>query len=196
MTARAKRLRFVEIGGGLVIASSLGKMLTLACAVAVLPACLITERKDYREAPSLPPSIVTPATATLPLDRIIVLDDVGGADGGVGELRFDVIVREPNVSDHVEARVFVNRPAAVTQDAFPYLKSIEQVPTNLTSAQPGERPYAFVVDATGLNPVGCNKIELIVASGFIGSITPLDARESARVVWWAGPRGADLAACP
>ena len=179
------------------IASYLRKMLTLVCAAAVLPACLITERKNYEAAPSFAPSIVTPATASLPLDRVIVLSDVGGADGGIGELRFNVIVREPNINDGVRARVFVNRPAAVTGDgAILYLKSELPVPPNPSSDRPGERPFEFVVDTTSLNELRCNKIELIVASDFVSGITPVDPDESARVVWWAGPLGADLAECP
>jgi hypothetical protein len=192
VTARENQPRFEEIGGGLVIASSLRKMLTLACAAAVLPACLITERKDYQEAPSFPPSIVTPGTATLPLDRIIVLDEVG-ADGGARELSFEVIVRDPNINDPLRARVFVNRPAAVTDDrALAFLKKEGIVSSNDSS----ERTFAFVLDMSSLDALRCNKIELMVASDFVSGMEPVEADESARVVWWAGPRGADMTECP
>lgn len=192
----------MEIGGGLVIASYPLKMLTLACAAAVLPACLITERKDYQEPPSVPPFIVTGATARFPLDRIIVLDDVPGPDGGVAELRLDgITVYEPNVNRRLEARVFVNRPWALPdmESAFPYATTPgETLRADLTSTNPADRPFSFTVDTTSrpFDPLRCNKIELVVASEFTALSKPVEPNDSARVVWWAGPRGADMAACP
>lgn len=178
------------------IASYLRKMLNLACVAAVLPACLITERKDYQAAPSLAPSIVTTGAASRPLDRVIVLEDVGGEDGGIGTLVFEVIVREPNVNDDMRARVFVNRPAAITDDrAFLFMKKDEALPPNVSAERPSERPYTFIIEPSELNALECNRIELFVASDFRGAFTPVDLSESARVVWWAGPRGSDLAAC-
>ena len=175
------------------IASYLGKMLTLVCVAAVTPACLITESKNYQEAPSFPPSIVTPRAGVFqPLDQIITLTPGGvGDDGGLGELRFNVIVREPNVNQTVEARVFVRRSdtGSVT------IPINERIPTNPTSSTPSERPFEFVLPAGTLSETNCNRIELVVASDFIGSFTPADLNESARVVWWASPDGTLMSAC-
>ncbi len=166
-------------------------MLLLACATAVLPAgCLITERPDYRAAPGYPPSIVTPATATLPLDRIIVLAPAGGEDGGAGELVFEVVVRDPDVNAELEAKVFVNRVGNAAN-----IPISERIPPNPAAARPGERPFQFVLPASALVEGQCNKIELVVASGFVGSFTPEDLDESARAVWWAAPVGTDLTSC-
>jgi len=169
----------------------MGLMLALACAAAVPSAgCLITERPDYRAAPAYPPSIVTPATAAHPLDRIIVLTPPSGGDAGGGELVFDVVVREPNVNDDLEAKVFVNRVGNAAN-----IPVSERIPANPAASRPGERPFQFVIPASALVEGQCNKIELVVASGFVGSFTPVDLDESARAVWWAGPAGVDLTSC-
>jgi len=186
--------RFFEIGGGLVIASYLGKMLTFVCVAAVTPACLITESKNYQEAPSFPPSIVTPRAGVFqPLNQIIELVPAGGGeDGGVGELRFNVIVREPNVNDTVEVRVVVSRHDRMDSN----IARATRISPNPTSTTPGERPFEFDLPTGTLSETGCNRIELIVASEFTRESTPADLAESARVVWWAGPAGADMTDCP
>lgn len=186
--------RFLEIGGGLVIASYLGKMLTLVCVAAVTPACLITESKNYQEAPSFPPSIVTPRAGVFQsLNQIIELIPAGGGeDGGVGELRFNVIVREPNVNQGLEVRVVVSRHDRTLSN----IARVARIPPNPSSTTPGERPFEFDLPTGTLSETGCNRIELIVASEFIADATPADLAESARVVWWAGPAGADMTECP
>jgi len=177
-----------------VIASYLGKMLTLVCVAAVTPACLITESKNYQEAPSFPPSIVTPRAGVFqPLNQIIKLVPAsGGEDGGVGELRFNVIVREPNVNQPIEAHVVLRRWDR-TDTSIPINVRIQPNPTSTT---PGERPFEFLLPTGALSETGCNRIELIVADEFSDSVTPANLDESARVVWWAAPDGADMGLCP
>lgn len=195
MASGWKSPRIAEIGGGLVIASYLRKMLTLACVAAVLPACLITDRKDYQAAPSFPPFVVA-TPASYQLDRLIVLEDVVSPDGGLPELSFDVRVHDRNVNDTLKVRVFVNRRA---DDTSPDSYRFAELMPDPDSDTPFERPYGFTVatNTAPFRPGDCNKIELLVATDFTDerNFEPVDPNEFARAVWWAGPRAADVGTC-
>jgi hypothetical protein len=163
-----------------------------------LSGCVVLERKSYEDEPSLPPSIVTPPTARFPLDRIVRLEPAGVADdaGETSSLAFDVIVRDPNVNQRLDARVYVDQPAGLP--APPPIQAGPPVAANGRV----ERPYTFVLGRALFADDRCHKVELVVASEFVGNRTPADPGEFATAVWWVAPApsspGAtiDLRGCP
>lgn len=175
---------------------------TLAAAAAVsagsAAGCVVLERKAYEDEPSLPPSITTPATARFPLDRVVRLEPPAAGDdaGETSTLAFDVVVRDPNVNQRLDARVFLDQPAG------------SPAPTPILAGPPVaatgqvDRRYSFLLPRALFDDDRCHKVELVVASEFVGNRTPADPGEFAAAVWWVAPVPSspaatiDLRGCP
>lgn len=156
-------------------------------------ACLVTESVPFPDEANVPPSIVSSAGAVNPLDEIVRfdLDSTGPTDGGGGtqESRFQVQVRDPNVSQSLQAKVFVNSASLLDREIPPMGSQLA-------------RPFEFTVPASSFSPAGnCYKVELLVSGGFrFGSRVPIDPADIAQAVWWvrsidSGHLTVDMALC-
>ncbi len=163
--------------------------------------CLITDPIDIPQEENVPPSIVSDNAAPeprYPIEQIVTLDrDVDES------LRFDVIVRDPNLDDELEWAVYYNFEAGGANTIL--------VPGRLGKAEELERPLFFELnDLTRFTRGLCHKIELRVsrdlqADGFpppppedVTDPPPLDL---AVAVWWINSLSedgtpTDLATCP
>lgn len=133
-------------------------------------ACVATDTIEFDPTENFPPSIVSQPEATFPLDEIGLIN----LDDGGDELLLQTTIRDPNIEETLQFRLFVNN--------FPILQD-EIEPSGFV-----ERDRDFAVPFGNLDPdLGCNQIVLVVTSEFAGSI---DLREPAipgdfdQVVWW------------
>ena len=169
-----------------------------ACAAAAglalsLMGCLVTENVSFPDETNVPPSVVSATSAVNPLDKIVRydLDSTGPSDGGGGtqEARFEVQVRDPNLSQSLQAKVFVNDRSLLDREIPP-------MGTQLA------RPFEFTVPGSSFSPAGnCYRVELLVSGGFrFGSRVPIDPVDIAQAVWWvrsidSGHLTVDMALC-
>lgn len=165
-------------------ASNISGMLFLASSAAVASAisvmgCIATDTIEFTEAQNFPPSVVSQSTAAYPLREIgqLNLDDPVDTP----ELPLDVVVRDPNVDETLEYRIFLDSPTPPGND-FPFDQG-EVLP------QGGlvERPTTFMVPYTALAPGECHKIELFVVGSFASNVEPrrpVQEGDVDNVTWW------------
>ena len=167
------------------------------CALALLGCltggCLVTEDVTYEPEPNLPPSIRSLPDARYPLERVIVLD-LDALDGTQMELPLEVEVRDPNVDQELQAKVFVDTLQAASARAL--------VPPDPEGAV--ARPLVVTLPLQGpLLDVGCHRIQLRVTHRF--KFQPPDQPEEpgdmATATWWVFTRSpaerlVDPASCP
>jgi hypothetical protein len=164
--------------------------------IASSTACLVTDRIDFPAEINVPASVVSAPGAKYPLDRvgIVFADETQGDDGEPRELAFEVIVRDPNRDQNLQAQVYVDLQVA----------RISNIPPSGTI----ERSWQFIVPlAPLLGPPSatqgtCHKIELLVSADFQGQQrVPADSQDLAVAVWWVGiirqsQQVVDLSTCP
>lgn len=153
---------------------------TFALAASVTASgCIAANPIDFPEDENFPPSAVSQPGAEYPLREIGQLDL--DAPVATQELPLEVIVRDPNVDQTLEYRIFIDSPTPPGNDPFTDQGVI--LPTGDV-----ERPRTFTVPYDQLTPAGeCHKIELIVVGAFASQVEPrrpvqegdFDAR-----TWW------------
>lgn len=157
----------------------------------LLPACL-TQNVQYENPRNYPPSIETPDTAQFPLNQIIQLPgdlEVEG-DGGVTTLMsipFVFDVRDPNLDQRLEFRVFVDYVAGMTGQA----DAVAIVPVSPTAADRLTRRVEYSLPIGFVSSPGCHRVEVLVSGSFpAGGRRPLDEGDLATATWWVAS-GAD-----
>lgn len=155
----------------------------------VLPGCL-TQNVQYEVPRNYPPSIETPDTAQFPLNSVIQIPSeltVAG-DGGTevsSVIRLQLDVRDPNLEQRLEYRVFVDfDPMMPRIDAFQPIP-----PASLTATDRLTRRVEILVPVTQLgrsNERRCHRIEVLVSSAFqsVGLRSPVEPGDIARATWW------------
>jgi hypothetical protein len=121
-----------------------------------------------------PPSIVSQPDAEYPLDQIgqVNLDDLLPSEQ---ELALEVIVRDSDVDQNLEFRVFL--------DAAGFPLDQGDVPPSGTV----ERPFVLMVPYDALPPGICHKIEMIVVgefSSFVDPRLPSEPGDVDQATWW------------
>lgn len=156
--------------------------LGLVCLLGAAQGCLVTDTIDFPEEANVPPVITSAPGAVNPLNRFVRVDLDEVVDGGSNELRFDVLVRDENVSQRLEAKVFLNyRPEFASPDQeLGYF----QIPATGSVT----RSASFAVIRDRVRPAGeCHKLELLVSGRFefeAGSRNPEIPDDIAQAVWW------------
>lgn len=160
--------------------------------------CLVTESVAFPDEANVPPSIVSRVGAANPLDSIVRFNVDQATvlpDGGPlvpNELKFEVDVRDPNLTQRLLAKIFVD-------NVFALDGSMEKSGTM-------KRAFEFSVAGSLLMPEGsCHKIELLVSSAFdfgAATRTTVDRDDIATAVWWVRSTRSDvsvvvdMALCP
>ena len=135
----------------------------LACAVATT-GCITTSPVEFPEGENFPPSAISQQGAQYPLREIgaLNLDDTIETP----EVPLEVIVRDPNVDQTLEYRIFVDSPTPPGNDAP--IEEGDILPTGDV-----ERPRTFTVAHELLTPAGeCHKIELVISGAFASAVEP------------------------
>ncbi len=142
-------------------------------------ACLVTEDVDYSPEPNWPPSIESQPGAQHPLREMVVVDLDAPPDGGLSDLPLEVEVRDPNVDDELQAKVFVDDGTNATVRA-PVPPSGSPV-RRLTIAVPLQGPLLVL---------GCHRVELRVTRRFrfVPPQEPEEPGDLGTAVWWVVTR--------
>jgi hypothetical protein len=187
----AKASRFPSLFLGMPFAFNHFGMLSfassVACAAITASGCIATSPIDFPEDENFPPSVVSEATAEYPLREIgqLNLDDPVDEP----EVPLEVIVRDPNIDQTLEYRIFLdstNPPASA------------EVPIDQGTLPPTgdvERPRTFTVSYDQLPPGVCHKIELVVVGSFAGFVEPRRPTQPGdvdNVTWWIEVVSADF----
>jgi len=158
-------------------------MLSFASSVAVTASlaatgCVATDTIEFSSEENYPPSVISQPNAEYPLREIgqLNLDESLAT-----ELPLEVIVRDPNIDQTLEFRIFVDSPTPPGND-FPVDSGVVD-PTGEV-----ERPRTFTLPNDLLTPAGeCHKIELLVSGGFEGFVEPRRPAQEGdidNVTWW------------
>lgn len=141
--------------------------------------CVATSTIEFSEDENLPPSVISQEGARYPLREIGELDlDVPVE---VPEVPLEVIVRDPNIDQTLEYRIFLdatnppsNTDVPIDQDVIPPTGEVERLRT-------------FTVPYDLLTPGVCHKIELTVTGRFAGFIEPRRPEQEGDIdnrTWW------------
>ena len=159
--------------GMLCPASSLAVALT-----ASLIGCITTSPIEFSEEENFPPSAVSQENAQYPLREIGMLNLDDPVD--VPELPLEVVVRDPNVDQTLEYRLFLDSPTPPGTEIPIDDGTIE--PTGAT-----ERERVFTVPYDALAPGECHKIELTIVGSFASFVQPRLPEEEGDIdnrTWW------------
>lgn len=140
--------------------------------------CIATDTIEFTEEQNFPPSAISQQTAQYPLREIgqLNLDDPVETP----ELPLEVIVRDPNIEQTLEFRMFLNSPTPPGAEVPIASGNIDPVGTV-------EREETFSVPYESLLPGECNKIELLVTGEFLNLVDlrlPLEEGDIDDRTWW------------
>ncbi|MCB9707385.1 MAG: hypothetical protein H6714_01170 [Myxococcales bacterium] len=148
--------------------------------------CLVLDRHDRPRETNYPPSIASAANAIHPQGEIVRVEP----DSDNLEVVFEFVVRDPNIDQPLEYRVFLDRVVAlgltglIEQDVIQPVNSVE-------------RAYQFNVGRDRLLGKPCTKVELLVAGEFEpNENVPVSEGDMDTATWWVTSVSTlDLADC-
>ena len=181
-------------------------------ATLVLTGCLAQDL-EYNAPANWPPAIETPDTtgsgsSVRRLDQIVRIraDQLsGGGDAGpITSLRFDVVVRDPDVVQELAYKVYVDFQRNVNEGAV-IAEFLPPISRSLSNR--GQRSLSFNVPTSFLREPGCHRVELLVSGRFQspGSLTtgrePIEAGDIGSATWWVATQrsegeAVDMTGCP
>lgn len=140
--------------------------------------CLITDHRQYENV-DYPPSITVPTGVDVLPNKINLVDVTSliAADGGTPEVNLEVIVRDPNVDQTLQYRIFVNRPVTYTGSGdFDGL---------IMGSGTLDRTFRYAIPLSYLGlSESCKKVELLVSSQFAHGRTPVTTADIASITWF------------
>jgi len=142
--------------------------------------CLITDDIEFPDEVACPPSIETGPAAPQPLNRVIKVDTQADApDAGVGQVDFEVTIRDCNESQRLQYQALLDYDPDFGGTPAPF---------SVGTIQPGTRdPFAFSLPFSALSggEGGCHKVELFVTTRFVfGDIEPTIPGDIGTATWW------------
>jgi hypothetical protein len=154
-------------------------VLVIAASTTLLMGCILRDF-DYEPPANSPPSVENLPLGLTPLGRIYPIDlsQTPGGDGGTpNEIRFEAEVRDMDISQPLEGRVYFDNA----------LQQERPIPAELDSPDPRRRFVSFNIPRSSIAR-GCHLVELLVSSdnGFepFPSRTPLEAGDVGSAHWW------------
>ncbi|MCB9659693.1 MAG: hypothetical protein R3B40_16815 [Polyangiales bacterium] len=168
-------------------------MLTLVSSTA-LGGCLALDKVELPEIPDYPPSVLDDPNTAYPSSGVIELD-FGGPDPMPENLELLVVLRDPNLRQSLDYRVFVDGAPGE-----PRLRVSETV----ESTGELDREVPIRVPMVHLGPPRCHRIELVVSGEFTNGVDqrqPARDNDFATMVWWVHSTDSvtsdvSLSACP
>ena len=146
--------------------------------------CITTNPIDFQTDQNFPPSVVSQPLAEFPLNEIgqINLDDVVDA-----EMPLEVVIRDPNVDQALQYRIFVDSPPPPEAEFPNFSGTID--PSGLV-----ERDQTFPIPLELLPAGACHKIELVVVGEFASFVEPrrpVEPGDFDQATWWVEVTDAD-----
>lgn len=190
-----------------------GPRVLISLATLALTGCLAQDLQ-YNAPANWPPAIETPdslgsGTSVRRLNQIVRIraDQLSGAGdaGPVTSLRFDVVVRDPDVAQQLSYKVYVDFQRTVNEGAViaEFLPPISRTLSNR-----GQRPLSFSVPTSFLREPGCHRVELLVSERFQSPSAPLltgrepvEPGDLGHATWWVATQrsegeAVDMTGCP
>lgn len=155
-------------------------LLLVACSTTLM-GCILRDF-DYQDPVPVPPSVETLATGDTPFNRIVNvdLDQEPNPDAGVApEQQFEAEVRDPDIDETLEGRVYLDNNLAL---------ELRPIPTALDSDDPVRRRVSFSIPRESFTMEKCYLVELLVTSE--GGFEPFPSRLPRRTgdigsgTWW------------
>jgi hypothetical protein len=149
--------------------------------------CIATSPVEFTGEENYPPSVVSDLDAEYPLREIgqLNLDD----PVEIREVPLQVIVRDPNIDQTLEFRIFLDSLNPPETDFIARLTDGFIDPSGDV-----ERPRTFTIPYDSLTPGQCHKIELTVVGNFAGFVdlrAPVDEGDIDNSTWWIEVTDAD-----
>gem|GEM_PF-2482071 len=193
------------------VACSAGVLVSLA--TLALAGCL-TQELQYNAPANWPPAIETPdalgsGSSVRRLNQVVRIraDQLSGSGdaGPVTSLRFDVVVRDPDVAQQLAYKVYVDFQRTVNEGAV-IAEFLPPISRSLSNR--GQRPLSFSVPTSFLREPGCHRVELLVSARFqspnpplLTGREPLEAGDLGHATWWVATQrsegeAVDMTGCP
>lgn len=143
--------------------------------------CIATDTIQFDPVENFPPSVVSQPEAEYPLNEIgaINLDDP--PPDQEAEMRLQTIVRDPNVEQTLQYRIFLDSEPPPAAEFFIQEGFIE--PSGFV-----ERDREFAIPYELLAPGECHKLELVVVGEFASRVIeprrPVQPGDIDQVTWW------------
>lgn len=150
-------MTFASTNGGMSFAFSVA--LGALCA-----SCIAARPIEFSEDENFPPSIISAVDAQYPSREINQLDLDAPVESQ--ELPLEVVVRDPNIDQTLQYRIFLDSTNPPSNTDIP----IEQ--DEIDPSGEVERPVAFFIPYDLLLPGVCHKLEVTVSGGFAGFVEP------------------------
>lgn len=175
MTFASQRVGMVSLG------------LCALCLV-VIAGCISTDRIEFNS-DVFPPSIISAPDAENPLNRIASLDLDDPPPGEVDEFLLETTVREPNLEEGLQWRVFLDSPSQLPIPEQP-IAAGELGPSGFL-----ERTLDIGIPFQLLVPGECHRLELVVAGEFANILEPREPvipGDFDQVTWWVRVTNSDF----
>lgn len=180
----------------------------VSCVLGMPGAGCVTQDLQFVPPPNFPPSVEVPVGGARPFAEIVRLraDRIaGGPDAGpIASVRIDVEVRDPDVDQELQYKVYVDYQRGVTDD--PVIAEFLP-PRPSGAADRRRRPLSFDVPIRSLREPGCHRIELLVSQRFQPRTSDTTGREPlvtgdlGTATWWVATQASegdpvDMTGCP
>ena len=152
----------------------------------ILTGCPVTDQIELNREPNFPPSIVSPPTARDMGRSIEQIVRLNMSDPEVGtEVVLPVIIRDGNVDQDLEYRVFVDS-VTVGRDVRGWIGEGNISPTATIERSLDVRISLMELGGldVGLNQPGCHRVEILVSSAFDNVRDVEIPGDLGTGVWW------------
>ena len=169
----------------------------------------VTQDLQFVPPANFPASIEVPSDGVYPLDEVIRLraDEIGGGGdaGPINSLRFDLLVRDPDVEQELQYLLFVDYQRGVT--LFPSGQGfVPPAPTSASDRRLRTLPVQVPVVGAALSRAGCHRVELLVSQRFriedgVPTREPIVDGDLGTATWWVATQATegdavDMTGCP
>ena len=186
------------VGGGTAGASRAIRMGPAAALTALCLAGCVTQNIQFELPEDLPPAIASSPRARHPLHEILRVEEAVSDDDGGGvsrEIRLDVDVRDPNLDQRLQLKIFLDFNAADPLGARVLYEA--SIPPSGALA----RPVSVSLPRAVVEAPGCHRLELFVSGAFLPAPRnrePAFEGDLATATWWvaSGPAPVDMTRCP
>ncbi len=201
-------LRLAIRGTAIAVARAAVTAAVWALPAIALSGC-ITQDLQFVPPTNFPPSIEVPERGAYPLDEVIRLraDEIGGGGdaGAINTLRFEVLVRDPDVDQELQLLVFVDYQRGIT--LFPTGNFfVSPAPSGASDRRVRSVLVQVPVRGEALSRAGCHRVEMLVSQRFgiedgVPTRDPIADGDVGTATWWVATQATegdsvDMTGCP
>ncbi len=179
-------------------ASVWGRMSIRVAVLGTLSMGCVTQNIQFDLPEDFPPSVESSPRALHPIHEVVRVEDVeptGDGGGSSQEIRLEVEVRDPNLDQRLQFKVFLDFNAADPLGARVIYEG--SIPPSGALVRPVSVTLPRVVVASP----GCHRLEMFVSGGFQPAPRnrePAFEGDLGSATWWvaSGPSPVDMTRCP